>query len=372
MTADMYTPAALALCGVGTGTTVEYVEAYASLDDGFRMLGGAANCRHILGIFCEESAFDFDLGYKGTCQYVVGIQRAAREAVAMHQGSVAIVANAVIASEGYAKVTTHEFGAGGAYYNSFFYNSDGPDIAASSFAMLETSRLQWRNCLFYRPVVYELTWNDFFYGDFTQGYTAQYNFIATPGFVRFTPNWGLPEISFDLRPAADLAVDSMCLLDTVASFDAAQMDALEPVCFKGAFNPTDADQWTRGWSSLDHYGWLDVVTPAPRAALPDCHDYVSRNRPSGFGAAVSQREVRASLRDNVLTVSVAPALTRPGVVRVSVYDLSGRRVAVLADALVSANSPALRLPTESDVNGARMCVVEIDGRVVEAIPVVSR
>lgn len=67
----------LTLGGVGRGTTLEYVEVISNRDDGFEFFGGTVNGRYLLSAFCGDDAFDFDLGYTGNCQFIVGIQAGA-------------------------------------------------------------------------------------------------------------------------------------------------------------------------------------------------------------------------------------------------------------------------------------------------------
>ncbi|MGM0377835.1 MAG: hypothetical protein ACQEQ0_13770, partial [Bacteroidota bacterium] len=62
----------LTLGGVGNGTTLEYVEVISNRDDGFEFFGGTVNGRYLLSAFCGDDAFDFDLGYRGKCQFITG------------------------------------------------------------------------------------------------------------------------------------------------------------------------------------------------------------------------------------------------------------------------------------------------------------
>lgn len=59
----------LTLLGVGSGTTVEYVQVYGGKDDAFEMFGGTVNGRYWVSIGAEDDAFDTDLGYSGRVQY---------------------------------------------------------------------------------------------------------------------------------------------------------------------------------------------------------------------------------------------------------------------------------------------------------------
>jgi hypothetical protein len=64
----------LSLGAVGRGTVVEYVEAYAIADDGFEFFGGTVNTKYLVSAFCDDDAFDVDMGYRGTNQFWFGIQ----------------------------------------------------------------------------------------------------------------------------------------------------------------------------------------------------------------------------------------------------------------------------------------------------------
>ena len=64
----------LSLCGVGRGTTIEYVEVFANSDDGFEFFGGSVNTRYLVSAFNEDEAFDADQGYTGKNQFWFGIQ----------------------------------------------------------------------------------------------------------------------------------------------------------------------------------------------------------------------------------------------------------------------------------------------------------
>lgn len=56
----------LTLGGVGTGTTIEYVEVYATLDDGVEFFGGSVNAKNILVYWQGDDGIDIDQNYSGT------------------------------------------------------------------------------------------------------------------------------------------------------------------------------------------------------------------------------------------------------------------------------------------------------------------
>lgn len=63
----------LTLGGVGSGTTIEYVEVFANKDDGFEWFGGTVNAKYLVSAFNNDDAFDFDQGFRGNLQYLFAI-----------------------------------------------------------------------------------------------------------------------------------------------------------------------------------------------------------------------------------------------------------------------------------------------------------
>ena len=67
---------ALTLAGVGSGTTVEYVQSYNSSDDGIEIFGGNVNLRHIVINGADDDGLDTDTGWRGGAQFGIVTQRA--------------------------------------------------------------------------------------------------------------------------------------------------------------------------------------------------------------------------------------------------------------------------------------------------------
>ncbi|MBW2940431.1 hypothetical protein [Zhongshania aquimaris] len=57
--------------GVGSGTTLSYLQAYTSQDDGFEFFGGAVNADHIVAVNVGDDSIDYSEGYNGMIQYAV-------------------------------------------------------------------------------------------------------------------------------------------------------------------------------------------------------------------------------------------------------------------------------------------------------------
>ncbi len=59
---------------VGRGTTLDYVELMAGLDDGIESFGGAADYRHIISFETGDDHFDWTEGFQGRAQYLIALQ----------------------------------------------------------------------------------------------------------------------------------------------------------------------------------------------------------------------------------------------------------------------------------------------------------
>lgn len=64
----------LTLGGVGTGTTVEFVEIVSNSDDGIEFFGGTVNTNNIAVAFCQDDSFDLDNGVTGVHQFWFAVQ----------------------------------------------------------------------------------------------------------------------------------------------------------------------------------------------------------------------------------------------------------------------------------------------------------
>ncbi|TGE27290.1 T9SS type A sorting domain-containing protein [Hymenobacter metallicola] len=64
----------LTLAGVGSGTTIDYVQVYASGDDSFEWFGGTVNAKHLVAVSATDDDFDTDFGYTGKVQYAVTVR----------------------------------------------------------------------------------------------------------------------------------------------------------------------------------------------------------------------------------------------------------------------------------------------------------
>ncbi|PMD98399.1 cell shape-determining protein MreB [Siphonobacter sp. BAB-5405] len=64
----------LTFYGVGSGTTVDYVQVSYSGDDAFEWFGGSVNAKHLVAYRTWDDDFDTDFGYNGKVQYALALR----------------------------------------------------------------------------------------------------------------------------------------------------------------------------------------------------------------------------------------------------------------------------------------------------------
>ena len=64
----------LTLGGVGSGTTIEYVQVSYGNDDAFEIFGGTVNAKYLVAHATADDDFDFDFGYRGRIQFGVTLR----------------------------------------------------------------------------------------------------------------------------------------------------------------------------------------------------------------------------------------------------------------------------------------------------------
>jgi hypothetical protein len=66
---------ALTTEGIGSGTTLDYIQSHNSSDDGAEFFGGVVNFKHYIATGADDDSLDIDTGLRGAFQYVLLIQR---------------------------------------------------------------------------------------------------------------------------------------------------------------------------------------------------------------------------------------------------------------------------------------------------------
>ncbi|MFT3981988.1 MAG: hypothetical protein QM687_16090 [Ferruginibacter sp.] len=60
--------------GVGSGTTIDYIQTSFGNDDAFEWFGGAVTCKHLVAYRTLDDDFDTDFGYSGMVQFALGVK----------------------------------------------------------------------------------------------------------------------------------------------------------------------------------------------------------------------------------------------------------------------------------------------------------
>lgn len=123
----------LTLGGVGSGTTIEYIEVVGNKDDGIEWFGGTVAARYVISAFCADDALDYDEGYRGRNQFVIVHQDPSADAAdrgGEHDGGTTPETGTPYATPVFYNVTsigntgsrtlTFRDNAGGEYHNSIF------------------------------------------------------------------------------------------------------------------------------------------------------------------------------------------------------------------------------------------------------------
>lgn len=64
----------LSLYGIGSNTTLEYLQVYKSTDDGFEWFGGTVNANYLVSMYADDDSFDIDQGWSGYGQFWLAVQ----------------------------------------------------------------------------------------------------------------------------------------------------------------------------------------------------------------------------------------------------------------------------------------------------------
>jgi sulfur transfer protein SufE len=260
----------LTLGGVGRGTTVEFVEVYANLDDGVEFFGGTVGVKHAVVSYCGDDSFDYDQGWRGKGQFWLTIGDNAMDNGGEHDGDVddftklplsnPLIYNVTYIGPGSGAGTGGDAlrmreNAAGKYYNSIFtgFGDQAVRVDSNAGARVTAGDLDIQQSLFF---------------DFGAGSTAA-DIASTDAQVFFTDMakgnaisdpmlMGIGRI-FDAADAFDprLQGGSPALM---AGLDEPGDGFFNDVSFKGAFDGTV--NWASAWTIM---GATDLISEAGAA-----------------------------------------------------------------------------------------------------------
>ena len=333
----------LTLGGVGSGTTIEYVESFASNDDGFEFFGGTVNTKYLVSAFNTDDAFDWDEGFRGKGQFWFAIQNnevtdgygsAAEQDGAIGDENTTPFAHPILSNVTYlgagldaganagdgSQLLLFRDNTGGEYYNSIFSDHAGLGVTIEASGKVAGFDSKTRLAEGDLKLENNLWWGfgagntiaEFAGGD-DQQHTRDYLSDAANGNSVADPELnGIDRaddgMSLDPRPNLNGMAYKMALknMSGEAWFTSTS--------YAGAFG---ASLWIDGWTALAEHGYLSdggVISPinddvfeAPTSILLD------QNYPNPFNPSTN----------------INFALPTAQNITLKVYDMLGREVATL-------------------------------------------
>ncbi len=379
----------LTLGGVGSGTTIDYIEVFSNLDDGIELFGGTVAVTHAATAFCGDDAFDYDFGWRGKGQFWFSLQSAAISTgrAGEHDGAkpdeLAPFSKPTIYNVTYVGIgkdarpvggdaakalplsVLFRDNAGGTYANSVFTDYNGAAIGiedrddtsdGDAFARLEAGDLNIKNNLFF---------------DFGRGTTAadifvvvdqneEINTAASATMVtNFTAAGNLlidPELnnaergeSFDPRPFGF----GMAATGAPAATEA----GIEVVDYYGAFGPGNGNNdanWLAGWSAISGSG-----------AILDFLNGVGQTELDGFLLDAPVPNPASEV------TQINFELPRAAEVRISIIDMLGRSMGQYTQQY-SAGTNGQEIDVTRLANGNYVVVLDAEGSRLTQKLVVNR
>jgi hypothetical protein len=232
----------LSLYGVGSKTTLDYIEVYANDDDGIEFFGGTVNLTHALVVHCSDDSFDWDQGFSGTGQYWCSIHNAGAGDKGfecdggegdLSTNSVPTIGNFTAIGEGTETAVHLKKSTGGQFYNGIIFNFDNgiyidgivdTDVNIDGVIVSGASS----------TAVYDDN------GDLTSA-----------SYVTSVDASTLSSLSWS-GGTADVIPDAADAATTVTN-----PVVLDDVSYRGAFDPTSATTWAAGWTRASELGIID-------------------------------------------------------------------------------------------------------------------
>ena len=355
----------LTMGGVGSGTTIEFVEVFNNKDDGFEWFGGTANTRYLISAFNGDDAMDYDEGFRGKGQFWFVVQAAdVGGRAGEHDGgtkpedgkpyAVPVISNATYIGSG-ANSTNDENddalemrdNAGGKYYNSIFHDFHGGAVDIEDLDSGEDSRarLEAGDIVLAYNIFGSFGKDDIAGSDWELAYLkapAQGNRIVDPmlrGISRANDG------GLDPRPA-----------DASPARSGANHDDLDdwflPTDYVGAFGDVN---WAADWAFISDAGILTRAgagVPEPTSAEP-----LGEEIPSAF--ALGQNYPNPFNPSTTIEFSLETGQN----VTLSVYDMLGRQVRTLIDGVQAAGQYRVSFDGADLASGAYLYVLRTEQQV---------
>jgi hypothetical protein len=358
--------------GVGSETSIEYIEVFGNDDDGFEWFGGAVECKYLVSAFNKDDAFDYDYGWRGKGQFWFVIQ-ATDEAdnAGEHDGSKPddaapfsqpVIYNATYIGSGVDAETKNSTclhfrdNAGGTYGNSIF--TDFANEAIEIEDLEAASGIDSRE----RMEDGDLTLTNNIWWGFGSGDELS---TADGGMLRATEGGEDPDAAFLIdhltnhnNEITDPKLKSISRViasnglipqpreGSMAYYNASPTpsdDFFTAVDFRGAFK---YENWAAEWTAVDEYGYFgefDVI---------GINDYAANDV-----AALGQNYPNPFRNTTTFDVS----LEENAVVSMYVCDMTGKIVQIVINNSFMTEGTHT-IPVSGLKPGAYSCILSVEGR----------
>jgi len=367
------------LGGVGYGTVLENVEVYHSLSTGFVFSGGTVAAKYLMSSMNGKAAFSMVNGWNGLGQFWASIAASGDveagvddnlDVVVENIGGASlstemdvspVLANMTFTGSG---VQTNSVnisrGAAAKYINSIFSHCKSMSIASVGDSSSK-SRIQSGDLMFISNTFHDARferdnpqYSDFAGTDFDiQAHLAMNsNFLTSPTIGDISVK-RINAQKFDLRAQADSII-----LDLHESPDTLDdLDFLELVCYRGAFDPTASPEetWVDGWTALSQLKYLNSNATWIRDSLPNCglgnrvYEYAKSEYNSTVNLVRTGRSVSFDIRsksDQQFTLSL--------------YSMQGKLLRS-QKATISAGRQHVAVPTNNLSAGSYIADISVNG-----------
>lgn len=329
----------LTLGGVGSGTTIRFVEIVANSDDGIEFFGGTVNTDHIAVVFCEDDSFDLDNGIMGQHQFWFAIQNPVANRLGEWDGlngsltgivgaSAPEIFNATFIGPGLAagdddSALFIDDAFSGTLSNSVIAEKENNLADFSSDGSLGSAQIT--NTTIGTFGNFDGVNDGSVLGSAPDDFYTS-SILGTAAFGNTSPNTAVEFTQLE-RNSGGFLLNLNPLPVVGSSADVGSLapvpSGLESVSYRGAFAPEDGnpeteENWLRGWSFLDANGFFDGGNVAP--ALVSLRDAVATDTTlvNGFNVLTADTVWPASqpvfLADTVVVPDGLTLTIEPGAV----------------------------------------------------------
>ena len=389
----------LTLGGVGTGTTIEYIDIYANKDDGIEFFGGTVNAKYLSVCYVGDDSFDFDEGYNGSLQYLFSVQDTSSNRAIEWDGSTESdelkadsstlpdysdvkISNMTAIGAGKDATSTHEDNnvgmeirdnGAGQVWNSIFTefaksildiektdNTKGTRSNTTdsygSQALLENGVLVFKGNIF---------WNGG-KGNTAAGVAEDDTIASNIIFATANSN------SYDVDPAliddisADGTVSPLPSTGSPAASGAATLSGgltnLTQTTYRGAFDPS-ATNWMFGWTKLGELGTVNSSSTSSSSSSSSLlnlstRGYVGTGDSVMIAGFVLSTQTTVTIRALGPTIGAAPYNVADVVAnpKLTIYDGTGTAIATNDDYASSASVAAVTASGKANINASEPAV----------------